>query len=110
MRCRSLSQVQTAIPALERSGSTQPVQVINFKNMGTKTQHGYLILADISGYSAFIAESELEHAHDILSELLELVLKHITTLFTFNPNRTHILLYARLILDIIHPMLSAMLP
>ena len=50
--------------------------------MDTKTQHGYLIIADISGYSSFVAKSELEHAHDILSELLELVLKHVTTIFT----------------------------
>ncbi len=52
--------------------------------METKTQHGYLILADISGYSSFVARSELEHAHDILSELLELILKHITTIFTLS--------------------------
>ena len=52
--------------------------------MDTKTQHGYLILADISGYSSFIVNSELEHAHDILSELLELILKHITTIFTLS--------------------------
>ncbi len=52
--------------------------------MDTKTQRGYLILADISGYSTFVAKSELEHAHEILSELLELVLKHITTLFTLS--------------------------
>ena len=52
--------------------------------MDTKTQHGYLILADISGFSSFVARSELEHAHDILSELLELILKHITTIFTLS--------------------------
>ena len=52
--------------------------------MDTKTQNGYLILADISGYSSFVAKSELEHAHDILSELLELILKHITTIFTLS--------------------------
>jgi len=50
--------------------------------METKTQQGYLILADISGYSSFVAESELEHAHDILSELLELILHRITAIFT----------------------------
>jgi len=49
-----------------------------------KTQQGYLILADISGYSSFVARSELEHAHDILSELLELILTHITTIFTLS--------------------------
>jgi uncharacterized protein YndB with AHSA1/START domain len=52
--------------------------------MDTKSQHGYLIIADISGYSSFVARSELEHAHDILSELLELILKRITTLFTLS--------------------------
>jgi uncharacterized protein YndB with AHSA1/START domain len=52
--------------------------------MDTKTQNGYLMLADISGYSSFVAKSELEHAHDILSELLELVLKNITTIFTLS--------------------------
>ena len=52
--------------------------------MDTKTQHGYLILADVSGYSTFVIQSELEHAHDILSELLELILKRITTIFTLS--------------------------
>ena len=52
--------------------------------METKTQHGYLILADISGYSSFVARSELEHAHDILSELLELVLNRIASIFTLS--------------------------
>jgi hypothetical protein len=31
-----------------------------------------------------LQRSELEHAHDILSKLLELVLKHITTIFTLS--------------------------
>ena len=52
--------------------------------MDAKTQHAYLLLADISGYSSFVARSELEHAHDILSELLELVLKRLTTIFTLS--------------------------
>jgi uncharacterized protein YndB with AHSA1/START domain len=52
--------------------------------MDTKTQHGYLLLADISGYTSFVAKSELEHAHDILSELLELILKRLTTIFTLS--------------------------
>ena len=52
--------------------------------METKTQHGYLLLADISGYTTFVAKSELEHAHDILSELLELILKRLTVIFTLS--------------------------
>ena len=49
-----------------------------------KAQHGTLLIADISGYSSFVARSELEHAHDILSELLELILKRITGVFTLS--------------------------
>jgi len=52
--------------------------------MDTKTQHGYLLLADISGYSSFVAKGELEQAHDILSELLELILKRLTAIFTLS--------------------------
>jgi hypothetical protein len=52
--------------------------------METKTQHGYLLLADIGGHTSFVAKSELEHAHDILSELLGLILKRLTTIFTLS--------------------------
>ncbi len=52
--------------------------------MDTKTQQGYMLLADISGYSSFVARSELEHAHDILSDLLELVLKRLTEIFSLS--------------------------
>lgn len=38
------------------------------------TQHGYLLLADISSYTSFVAGTELEHAQDILSELLEAII------------------------------------
>lgn len=34
-------------------------------------QRGHLILADISGYTAFVADTELEHSREILNELLE---------------------------------------
>jgi class 3 adenylate cyclase len=37
-------------------------------------ESGYLLLADISGYTAFLAQTELEHANEILSDLLETVL------------------------------------
>src|SRR6266496_1523492 len=39
------------------------------------TQQGYLVIADISGYTSFVAITELEHAQDILSELLELIIE-----------------------------------
>lgn len=50
--------------------------------METKTQHGYLLLADISGYTAYLADTELEHAHEILSELLELVVERFKSTLT----------------------------
>lgn len=35
---------------------------------------GHLVLADISGYTRFLNESELEHAHGIINELLNAVI------------------------------------
>lgn len=37
------------------------------------SENGYLLLADISGFDAYLAGVELEHAHDVLTELLELL-------------------------------------
>jgi hypothetical protein len=45
--------------------------------MNNETQHGYLVLADISGYTAYLAGSELEHAHEILTDLLEVLVGQI---------------------------------
>jgi hypothetical protein len=39
--------------------------------MERKTQTGYLMLADISGYTSFVANTEIEPAHVVLSFLLE---------------------------------------
>jgi uncharacterized protein YndB with AHSA1/START domain len=39
------------------------------------TQSGHLVLADISGYTAFVADTELEHSREILSELLETIVR-----------------------------------
>lgn len=50
--------------------------------MAAITQHGYLILADISGYTAYLAGVELEHAHEILSDLLEIIVDRFKLLFT----------------------------
>lgn len=50
--------------------------------MASKAQTGVLLLADISGFTRFLAETELEHAHDILSEILQLVVKQLTPALT----------------------------
>ncbi|MBI3162758.1 MAG: DUF2652 domain-containing protein [Chloroflexi bacterium] len=52
--------------------------------MSTTTQHGYLVIADISGYTSFVAKTELEHSHEILSELLELLVKRFQPAMTIS--------------------------
>ena len=49
-----------------------------------KTQHGYLVLADISGYTSFLAGTELEHSQEILTELLELIIHRFKSLLTIS--------------------------
>ena len=43
--------------------------------MGPRPQQGILVLADVSGFTAFLASTELEHAHDVLAELLQLIIE-----------------------------------
>lgn len=52
--------------------------------MSTATQHGYLVIADISGYTSFVAKTELEHSHEILSDLLELLVERFRSLMTIS--------------------------
>jgi uncharacterized protein YndB with AHSA1/START domain len=40
------------------------------------TFEGYLLIADITGYTWFLSESELDHAQDTLTELLRLLVDH----------------------------------
>lgn len=44
----------------------------------TETDRGFLVLADISGYTAFVTATELEHGPPIIAELLEGVINHIS--------------------------------
>lgn len=41
-----------------------------------KSLEGYLLIADITGYTMYLSQSELDHAQEILTELLELLLDH----------------------------------
>ena len=41
--------------------------------MTVNTQHGYLLIGDISGYTSYLAQTELDHAQAVLTELLELI-------------------------------------
>src|SRR5215207_235125 len=48
--------------------------------MERKTQTGYLVLADISGYTSFVAQTEIEHADTALSFLLETIVEKLSSL------------------------------
>jgi len=50
--------------------------------MERKTQSGYLVLADISGYTSFVAQTEIEHADMALSFLLETIVENLSGLLT----------------------------
>lgn len=50
--------------------------------MERKPQTGYLVLADISGYTSFVAQTEIEHADMALSFLLETIVEKIGGLLT----------------------------
>ena len=50
--------------------------------MNQDTRHGYLILADITGYTSYLAGVELTHAQDVLTELLEQIVEGFKPLLT----------------------------
>jgi hypothetical protein len=52
--------------------------------MAETARHGYLVLADISGYTSFLAKVELEHAHEILTDLLEVIVDSFKSLLTIS--------------------------
>jgi len=52
--------------------------------MERKTQTGYLVLADISGYTSFVAKTEIEHAHIALSYLLEAIVETLSACMTIS--------------------------
>ena len=52
--------------------------------MNNETQHGYLVLADISGYTSYLAGTELTHARDVLTELLELIVQRFKPLLNIS--------------------------
>ncbi len=45
-------------------------------------QQGYLLIADISGYTAFFTQTEIDHAHEVVEGLIEAMLAHMEPFFT----------------------------
>src|SRR5919106_2120869 len=52
--------------------------------MERKTQSGYLLLADISGYTSYVAQTEIEHADMALSFLLETIIEKLSSLLVIS--------------------------
>ena len=52
--------------------------------MERKTQTGYLVLADISGFTSFVAATELEHADVVISHLLESIVEKMSSRLTIS--------------------------
>ena len=52
--------------------------------MSTKTSQGYLLISDITGYTSYVAQTELEHSQEVLSELLELLVRTMTPITTLS--------------------------
>jgi hypothetical protein len=50
----------------------------------TTIQKGYLVLADISGYTAFLTLTELEHSREILDQLLHVLVEHFKPPFVIS--------------------------
>jgi hypothetical protein len=49
--------------------------------MESKVKDGYLLLADLSGFTQFMASAELEHAQEIITELINTVCKSLKPVF-----------------------------
>lgn len=50
--------------------------------MTTQVHRGYFLLADLSGFTAFLADAELDHAQGILEQVLETVVANLTPTMT----------------------------
>jgi class 3 adenylate cyclase len=46
--------------------------------MNNRTDHGFLILADVSGFTRFVTSTELEHGSEIIAALLDEVVGHLS--------------------------------
>ena len=47
-------------------------------------EHGYIVIADITGYTAFLSSSELEHAEDSLRSLINLLIDQTKSLLVIS--------------------------
>src|SRR5438093_12273317 len=45
--------------------------------MLSKTESACFVIADISGYTSFLAGVELDHAHDIIADVMDTVVRYL---------------------------------
>ncbi len=64
-----------------KSGSQYPLVT---SGEYSRNMHGQLVIADISGYTQFLTEGELEHAHEIVTELLNSIIAAIDAPLTIS--------------------------
>jgi hypothetical protein len=50
--------------------------------MNQNAYTGFLVVGDISGYTSYVARTELAHSQEVLAELLELIVQHIRPLLS----------------------------
>jgi uncharacterized protein DUF2652 len=53
------------------------LEMTSFDGAEAMSQRGYLLIADITGYTMFLTQSELEHAHDILEAIFNSLLAEL---------------------------------
>lgn len=69
-----------AYAGLSRTGALQIGLVYRLSLRVAKTaKQGFLVVADITGYTSYLSHSELEHAKDVLKTLLDLLIDHTRT-------------------------------
>ena len=52
--------------------------------MSTRISQGYLVIADISGYTSYLSKVELEHAEGVLSDLMETIVDRFRQVLTIS--------------------------
>jgi hypothetical protein len=73
-----LKRSKRFVPHLQDRGDSCPSGECDPGQGGTRTEDGILVLADISGSTAFVTATDLEHGPPIIAALLEEVIRHIS--------------------------------
>lgn len=55
--------------------------------VASDVESGLLLIADVSGYTAYLSDVELEHSHDILADLVGAVAEALVARFEMSRSR-----------------------